>query len=1064
MKRNLLLLAVMALMVFGFSSVAVAQDPGTPDTLYLELYPGDDSLFMPVPTDPPGWHVQMPLYIWHDLPDVAQDSLAGIVVPLFYTSSNPAAYCSTTAYNNDKCLTTGCPPVPWVLSIFRNLPDLGETNWMWDRDSQPYPNTALAWDTRIMDLGDFVSHWWLTIATSGSEDQRMWEGTHILLATMTFNIQDSTTICVDTGFWEPSSRLQFGAGVTPTYTYIPQFEGLCVEAFIVPNIPPVAGCPGNQSYNTSGTKTVTGVTGTDVDGVITGATVQLTTSCGQVSNVQLINEAGLNTASYTADVQFDVDHCAQCTDVIKVTVNDDGGATDDCTFEVTCTNTDPTVNAGGDKTGAYNVQLCSDDIVTGDVDGDVVTWDFTVDPTPDGTMQKVGEKVCFDATCDDVSITYTVTVTATDVCGGQATDAMTMHVTNADPTVVCPEDVEEYWSPGDPPLKSGDFDADDPEGEPLIITVSAVPATVSEPVIVNDHVEWTPTEGELCQTFTMTVTVEDECGLTATCDFTMHAKEITGRMAAVVIPNKVYERFGFGHWDYFPWDMPDNDNYIILDDKCPPYNGISPGDWFEIPILLEGFGDITGVYIGGFELEVEFDYIDLTFYGAMRGCLLSQRWYEEDPGPPLDSILYSWEYFSYRVMPCNIPACHKYKILLFGQADMPDGPYRRGYSLGDGDLPHSWWCVDSTDDDMEIGASLVWLKFRVANNELLRDLKLPVFFEWEHKLSASPPYVIIQDWDCAENTMSDPLGEILYVSKNTMQYNPEVCGYGVIDTLGFVDGGVHICSPCTAFTCVRGDINHDGLPYTTADAVLFARYFVEGINVFVVDLDEQICASDVNADGRSLMLADLIYLIRVILQDAAEIPKLAPSSEVANVIVSNNTITTECAAPIAAILFEFDGTVQPTLLANMEMVNKGNKVLVWSTTGNTITTAEVLSFTGDAELVSVTAVDYDSRDLQTSITAKVAPTAFALNPAYPNPFNPFTNLSFTLPEAVSYNLNIYNVAGQLVRSYEGMGSVGLNVITWDGKDNTGVEVASGVYFCKLTAADFSATEKMVMMK
>jgi hypothetical protein len=42
-----------------------------------------------------------------------------------------------------------------------------------------------------------------------------------------------------------------------------------------------------------------------------------------------------------------------------------------------------------------------------------------------------------------------------------------------------------------------------------------------------------------------------------------------------------------------------------------------------------------------------------------------------------------------------------------------------------------------------------------------------------------------------------------------------------------------------------------------------------------------------------------------------------------------------------------------------------------------------------------------------------------------------------------------------------MGCAGLNVITWDGKDYAGLEVASGVYFCKLTAAGFSATEKMV---
>jgi|GEM_PF-1508186 len=1060
MKRNLLLLAVTALMVFGFSSVAVAQDPGTPDTLYLELYPGDDSLFMPGP-----WLVQMPLYIWHDLPDVAQDSLAGIVVPLFYTSTNTAAKCSTTAYNNDKCLTAECPPLDWVLSIFRNLPELGETNWMWDRASQPYPNTALAWDTRIMDLGDFVSHWWLTIATSGSEDQRMWEGTHILLATMTFKIQDSTTICVDTGFWFPSSRLQFGAGVVPTYTYIPQFQGLCVEAFIVPNIPPTVACPSNQSYNTSGTKTVTGVTGTDADGIITGATATLTTSCGQVSNVQLVNEAGLNTASYTADVQFDVNHCAQCTDVIEVTVNDDGGASAKCTFDVTCTNTDPTVEAGGNKTGAYNVQLCSDAIVTGDDDGDAVTWGFTVDPIPGGTMQKVGDKVCFDATCADVSITYTVTVTATDVCGAEATDAMTMHVTNLPPSC---DIVDLPASMGTNKEKVVSFTYTDPEGELLsnafaTATCGAISEFVDNGNGTGSFKYTAPPDVPVGNFCVVCVTVVDDCGILESecCD----SVEIVKAANQVIIPNYVYERFNFGHWDYFCWQEEIAcDNEIICDDACPPYGGVNPGAFVEIPIILNAFQEMYP--IGGFELEIDFDYIDLTFYGAMRGGLLERRVTDSEDPP----VFWSWEYFTYRVLPSA--ASHQYKILLFGQADMPDGPFRRGYCLhpdgfDDGDFS-TWWYEDVSDCDT-IGATLAWLKFQVANNELLRDLKLPVIFEWEHKLSADTPYVIIQDWDCAENTFSSCDGNDLYASNDPLEFNPFICGdpdqNPPLTILDFVDGGIHVCSPCTSFKCVRGDINLDHIAYTTADAVLFARYFVEGIHVFVIDMDEQVCATDVNADGRTLTLSDLIYLIRVILRDAPEIgPKLGPSSEIANVIVSGNTITTECASPIGAILFEFDGAVQPTLLANMEMVNKGNKVLVWSRDGNTITTAEVLSFTGDAELVSVTAVDRDSRELQTSITAKVAPTAFALNPAYPNPFNPFTNLSFTLPEAMNYSLKIYNVAGQLVRSYEGMGVTGLNVVTWDGKDYAGVEVASGVYFYKLTAAGFTATQKMVMMK
>jgi hypothetical protein len=138
---------------------------------------------------------------------------------------------------------------------------------------------------------------------------------------------------------------------------------------------------------------------------------------------------------------------------------------------------------------------------------------------------------------------------------------------------------------------------------------------------------------------------------------------------------------------------------------------------------------------------------------------------------------------------------------------------------------------------------------------------------------------------------------------------------------------------------------------------------------------------------------------------------------------------------------------------------------VWSSAGNSINAgaSQLLTASG-AKLVSVIAVDREGRDLATTITTKLAPTTFALYPAYPNPFNPNTNLSFTLPNATAYSMNIYNVAGQLVRSYEGMGNVGLNVITWDGKDNAGNEVSSGVYFCKLSAGSFTATNKMVMMK
>ena len=467
-----------------------------------------------------------------------------------------------------------------------------------------------------------------------------------------------------------------------------------------------------------------------------------------------------------------------------------------------------------------------------------------------------------------------------------------------------------------------------------------------------------------------------------------------------------------------------------------------------VPIVI-GRGFNTP--IGGFELHIDFDYTSMTFVGLEKGELINGTGKGD------------FEKFTYRMLPCPLCPCCKYKILIFGMYDLPN-----------------------TELGVPIPANatgkIVWLMFVINSNENLRGLTIPICWQWTDcvREQGHDPF----DPDCAENTFSDETGNILFTSFYDCQFDPDCCddpGVPFEQIVLFQHdeplakdiacnlipncGGIPICEG-GEFDCKRGDINLNELTYEVADAVLFASYFVQGLSVFITEPATQICATDVNADGRTLTLSDLVYLIRVILQDASEIPdgKLAPSSEVANVIVYNGTITTDCVAEIGAILFEFDSAVEPTLLANMEMVNNGNKVLVWSSTGNSFSTAQVISFAGEAELVSVSAVDRDSRELSTTITTKVAPSSFALHAAYPNPFNPFVNLSFSMPEAASYSLKIYNVAGQLVRSYEGMGSVGLNVVTWDGKDNAGSEVSSGVYFYKMTAKGFSATQKMVMMK
>ncbi len=85
---------------------------------------------------------------------------------------------------------------------------------------------------------------------------------------------------------------------------------------------------------------------------------------------------------------------------------------------------------------------------------------------------------------------------------------------------------------------------------------------------------------------------------------------------------------------------------------------------------------------------------------------------------------------------------------------------------------------------------------------------------------------------------------------------------------------------------------------------------------------------------------------------------------------------------------------------------------------------------------------------------------------YPNPFNPSTVISFDLPAASSVQLDVYDVAGRLVRSLvrdERM-SAGPHTVSWDGKDRDGNNVTSGVYFYRVRTDSEDATRSMTLLK
>ncbi len=104
-------------------------------------------------------------------------------------------------------------------------------------------------------------------------------------------------------------------------------------------------------------------------------------------------------------------------------------------------------------------------------------------------------------------------------------------------------------------------------------------------------------------------------------------------------------------------------------------------------------------------------------------------------------------------------------------------------------------------------------------------------------------------------------------------------------------------------------------------------------------------------------------------------------------------------------------------------------------------------------------IDFESVTVSL-LGTKSVPESYELSQNYPNPFNPATNIAFALPEASHVKLSVYNVLGQEVTTLrDELMEAGKHIIAWDAGDR-----ASGIYFYRITAENFSQTKKMMLLK
>lgn len=106
---------------------------------------------------------------------------------------------------------------------------------------------------------------------------------------------------------------------------------------------------------------------------------------------------------------------------------------------------------------------------------------------------------------------------------------------------------------------------------------------------------------------------------------------------------------------------------------------------------------------------------------------------------------------------------------------------------------------------------------------------------------------------------------------------------------------------------------------------------------------------------------------------------------------------------------------------------------------------------------SVTGIDEEETD--------VIPEVSQLFDNYPNPFNPSTSISFSIPDESKIELTVYNIKGQKVKQLvSDQRQVGQHSVVWYGKNDNGKAVSSGIYFYRLKTEDVNQTKRMLMLK
>jgi hypothetical protein len=121
--------------------------------------------------------------------------------------------------------------------------------------------------------------------------------------------------------------------------------------------------------------------------------------------------------------------------------------------------------------------------------------------------------------------------------------------------------------------------------------------------------------------------------------------------------------------------------------------------------------------------------------------------------------------------------------------------------------------------------------------------------------------------------------------------------------------------------------------------------------------------------------------------------------------------------------------------------------------------------TNNIEIIVDETTEYDFEMLTSVDNEEVVSLATELKNNYPNPFNPETNVIFTLKKRENVKMEIFNIKGQKVRTLiDHVLAAGNHSVVWKGENDSNQDVSSGIYYCKMQTSSYSQVNKMILLK